>query len=177
MMNKKVRNMKQNNIFITGPPRSGKSTLVREILEEMDLKAEGLRTPDIRENGERKGFKLVDIKSGEEGILAHVNVEEGPRVSRYRVNMEDLNRLTEKSLTGISEDCDVIVIDEIGTMELYSDYFVEKMEELLYSEEPVLAVLHRNQVRKYGQKGELFDLEKEDYELAKKKIKGILRDI
>jgi len=168
--------MKQNNIFITGPPRSGKSTLVREILEEMDLKAEGLRTPDIREGGERKGFKLVDIKSGEEGVLAHVNVEEGPKVSRYRVNMKDLNRLTEKSLADVSEDCDLVVIDEIGTMELYSDYFVEKMEELLDSEKMILAVLHRNQVGKYGQKGELFDLEKEDYESAKKKIKGILKD-
>ncbi|MFW5946414.1 MAG: nucleoside-triphosphatase [Candidatus Natronoplasma sp.] len=166
----------KNNIFITGPPRSGKSTLVREILEEMDLEAEGLRTPDIREGGERKGFKLVDIDSCEEGILAHVNVEEGPRVSRYRVNMDDLKRFTEKSLADVSEDCDIVVIDEIGTMELYSDYFVEKMVELLDSEKSVLAVLHRNQVNKYGHKGELFDLEKEDYESTKKGIKDILKD-
>ncbi len=168
--------MKQNNIFITGPPRSGKSTLVREILEEMDLKAEGLRTPDIREGGKRKGFKLIDIDSGEEGILAHVDVKEGPKVSRYRVNMEDLKRLTENSLANISENCDIVVIDEIGTMELYSDYFVEKTEEILDSEKPVLAVLHRNQVEKYVHKGELFDLKKEDYESAKKKIKDILKD-
>ncbi|MEF8832497.1 MAG: nucleoside-triphosphatase, partial [Candidatus Thermoplasmatota archaeon] len=90
--------MRQNNIFITGPPRSGKSTLIGEILEEMNLKAEGLRTPDIRENGKRKGFKLVDIDSGEEGILAHVDVEEGPKVSRYKVDLGDLRTFTEKSL-------------------------------------------------------------------------------
>jgi len=168
--------MKQDNIFITGPPRSGKSTLVREILEEMNFKAEGLRTPEIREGGERKGFKLVDIDSSEEGILAHVDVEEGPRVSRYRVDMEDLDRLTERSLADISDDCDIVVIDEIGTMELYSDYFVEKMEELLDSKKPVLAVLHRNQVKKYENQGELFDLEKEDYASVKRKIKDILKD-
>ncbi len=162
------------NIFITGSPRSGKSTLVGELLKEMDLKAEGLRTPDIREGGKRKGFKLVDIKSGEEGVLAHVNVEEGPKVSRYRVNMKDLNRLTEKSLANISEDCDIVVIDEIGTMELYSDYFVEKMEQLLDRDKLVLAVLHRNQVGKYGEEGELFDLDKEEYETIKQKIKELL---
>jgi len=168
--------MRRNNIFITGPPRSGKSTLVGEIIKELGLEAEGLRTPDIREDGQRKGFKLVDIKSGEEGILAHVNVKKGPKVSRYRVDLDDLERFTEKSLANISEDCDIVVIDEIGTMELYSDYFVEMVEELLDSEKLVLAVLHRNQVGKYGHKGELFDLEKEDYESTKERIKEILRD-
>ncbi len=167
--------MKQNNIFITGPPRSGKSTLVGEILEEMDLKAQGLRTPDIREGGKRKGFKLVDIDSGEEGILAHVDVEKGPKVSRYRVDLEDLERLTERSLADVSKDCDIMVIDEIGTMELYSDYFVEKMEQLLDSEKPVLAVLHRNQVEKYSHLGQLFDLGENDYKMVKEKIKDILR--
>ncbi|MBS3782646.1 MAG: DUF2478 domain-containing protein [Candidatus Thermoplasmatota archaeon] len=166
-----------NNIFITGPPRSGKSTLIGEILEEINLNAEGLRTPDIREDGQRKGFKLVDINSGEEGILAHVNVKEGPKVSRYRVDMNDLKKFTEKSLDNISQECDIVVIDEIGTMELYSDYFVKKVEELLEANRPVMAVLHRNQVKKYGEKGELFDLGKEDYESAKKRIKEILREL
>lgn len=169
--------MNQNNIFITGPPRSGKSTLIEEILEEMDLKAEGLRTPDIRENGKRKGFKLVDIESGEEGILAHVDVEKGPSVSRYRVDMDDLREFTEKSLDNISKDSDIVIIDEIGTMELYSDYFVEKVDELLVADRTVIAVLHRNQVKKYGDKGELFDLGNVDYESAKEKIIEILKDL
>ncbi len=168
---------RQNNIFITGPPRSGKSTLIGEILEEINLNTEGLRTPDIREDGQRKGFKLVDIDSGEEGILAHVDVEEGPRVSRYRVDMEDLRRFTEESLADVSQDCDIVLIDEIGTMELYSDYFVEKVEELLEGDIPVVAVLHRNHVERYGNYGELFNLGEEDYETAKEKIKEILRDL
>ncbi|MFP4001874.1 MAG: nucleoside-triphosphatase [Thermoplasmata archaeon] len=167
----------KNNIFITGPPRSGKSTLVGEIAEEMDLKVEGLRTPDIREKGKRKGFKLVDIESGEEGILAHVDVEDGPKVSRYRVDMDDLRESTERSLDNISEDCEIVVIDEIGTMELFSDYFVEKVDELLQAEKPVIAVLHRNQVERYGDEGRLFDLGQIDYEFAKEKIKEILKDI
>ena len=165
------------NIFITGPPRSGKSTLIGEILEEMDLKAEGLRTPDIRENGKRKGFKLADINSEEEGILAHVNIDEGPKVSKYRVDMDDLRRFTKKSLANVSEDCDIIVIDEIGTMELYSDYFVEKVDELLRQDIPVLAVLHRNQLEKYGQRGSVFDLKREKYDKVKDKIKEILMDL
>lgn len=162
------------NIFVTGPPRSGKSTLVGEIIGELDMKAEGLRTPDIRKNGKRKGFKLVDIKSGEEGVLAHVDVEEGPKVSRYTVDRDDLERMTEKSLENVSDDCGVVVIDEIGTMELFSDRFEKVVEELLRNDISVLAVLHRNHVGDYGDAGEVFDLGKEDYEVVKKKIKKTL---
>ena len=74
--------MSQNNLFVTGPPRSGKSTLVSEVVKEMSIEAEGISTPDIRKNGKRVGFKLKDIKTGEEGVLAHVDQKEGPRVSR-----------------------------------------------------------------------------------------------
>ncbi len=162
------------NIFVTGPPRSGKSTLVREIIKELDLKVEGLRTPDIRENGKRKGFKLVDVKSGEEGILAHVDVEEGPKVSRYTVNLKDLEKMTKKSLENVSDDCDIVVIDEIGTMELFSDRFKRVVERLLKEDTPVVAVLHRNHVKHYGDMGEVFDLGEEDYRVVKKKIKKML---
>jgi len=164
----------ENNIFITGPPRSGKSTMIEEIIEETGLKAEGLRTPEIREKGKRKGFKILDTKEGTEGVLAHVDIEEGPNVSRYTVNLEDLEEFTEKSLKNISDDCEVVVVDEIGTMELFSDRFEEAVEELLKDERPVLAVLHRNYTDQYGGMGRLFDLGEEDYASVKRKIKSII---
>ncbi|MFP3871949.1 MAG: NTPase [Candidatus Natronoplasma sp.] len=165
---------KKNNVFITGPPRSGKSTLISEVIDELDLKAEGLRTPEVREGGKRKGFKLLDVKTGEEGILAHVDLEEGPEVSKYTVNKTDLERFTEKSLNSVSQDCDIVVIDEIGTMELFSTKFKDAVENLLKNEVPVLAVLHRNHTDEYGKSGEILDLGKEDYAGVKKKVKEIL---
>ncbi len=60
-----------NNIFITGASGSGKSTLVQMIIEEMDLKIEGIRTPEISENKRRVGFKLVNVANNEELIIAH----------------------------------------------------------------------------------------------------------
>lgn len=36
-----------NNIFITSASGSGKSTLISQLVEELDLKVEGIRTPDI----------------------------------------------------------------------------------------------------------------------------------
>lgn len=169
--------MMENNIFITGPSRTGKSTMVGELLDELGLEAEGLRTPDIREGGRRKGFKLVDIKSGEEGILSHVDQEEGPSVSKYRVNMDDLEYFTERSLESVSEGCDIVVIDEIGTMELYSERFENAVKENLESETPVLAVLHRNQVDRYKKYGRVFTVGRANYDSVKEEVKEELKRI
>jgi len=175
----------ERNIFITGPPRSGKSTLIGEVIDEMDLKgeAEGLRTPEIRKDGERVGFKLLDIKSGDEGILAHVDLEEGPKVSRYRVNLDDLERFTKRSLKNHSEECEVLIIDEIGTMELFSEIFEKTVKELLKDEREkrkdkttILAVLHRHHVDSYRDQGKVYDLGKNDYENVKEEIIEHIKD-
>lgn len=169
--------MEYNNIFITGPSGCGKSTIIREIVEEMDLRVKGISTPDIREGRRRVGFKLIDLKSGEEGILAHVNQSEGPRLSKYRVNMEDLERFTETSLRDISPGTGLIVIDEIGTMELFSDKFEEAVIKLLNSDIPVLGVLHRNYTERFGRYGKIYKLDKENHIEIKAAIIQDLRDI
>lgn len=169
-VSKKVYDNKYNNIFITGKPRTGKSTMINEIIQESGLEAAGLRAPEIRESGKRKGFKLVDVATGEEGILSHVDQEEGPRVSRYRVDMEDLERFTKFSLENIPEDCELLIIDEIGTMELFSDKFKDAVEELLEADKPVIAVLHRNYVDKYEKYGKVYRLTGGDYGGVKREI-------
>lgn len=165
------------NIFITGPSGCGKSTLIGDVVSELGLKAEGLRTPDIRKNGRRKGFELLDISDGDRGVLAHVDRESGPKVSKYRVDMDDLEKFTEKALENVSEDCEILVIDEIGTMELYSGRFEKAVEERLKGDIPVLAVLHRNYVDEYQKYGEVFELDRENYSAVKDKIISILERV
>ena len=165
-----------NNIFITGASGSGKSTLVQQIIEGMDLKIEGIRTPDIRRNKRRVGFKLVNVATGEEGILAHIEQDEGPRLSKYRVNMEDLEEFTEKCLRDISPETDLVVIDEIGTMELYSDKFEDAVIDILESNIPVLAVLHRNYVSNFNKYGTVYQLD-DDFIKVKVDIENRLAEM
>jgi len=165
-----------NNIFITGASGSGKSTLVQQIIEENDLKIEGIRTPDIRENNRRVGFKLIDVATGKEGILAHVDQDEGPKLSKYRVDMKDLEDFTDRCLKNFSPETDLVVIDEIGTMELFSDKFEYAVIELLESDIPVLAVLHRNYVSKFNKYGTVVHLDS-DFEQTKIDIENSLTKI
>ncbi len=114
------------NVLIRGKPRSGKSTLIQKIitlLEQQGRQVAGISTPEIRERG-RLGFEIVDLASGTRGILAHVNQKEGPRVSKYKVNLQDLMEIGVGSIRrAIDANADFIIIDEIGKMELVSKDF------------------------------------------------------
>ncbi len=133
------------NVLITGRPGVGKSTLVSQLMKRaknMGLKVGGLLTPEIRVSGKRLGFKLVDIATGEEGILARVDIR-GPMVSKYGVNLEDLNRVGAGAIKRAVNESDLIIIDEIGKMELFSEEFKQAVIEALDSEKPVVATVGR----------------------------------
>ncbi|KGK99755.1 NTPase [Methanococcoides methylutens] len=129
-------------IAITGKPGVGKSTVVSKIVEKLDLKACGIRAAEIRVEGQRQGFSIEDIDTGRKGILSHVECT-GPKMGKYHVNLEDLNDIGAKAIRD-AIGCDLVVIDEVGPMELKSDNFIRAVEKVLDSERPILAVLHRS---------------------------------
>lgn len=91
----------------------------------------GIYTPEIRERS-RLGFEIVDMMTGERGILAHINQKEGPKVASYRVKLEDLNRIGVLGIKrSIEKNVALIIIDEIGKMELVSEEFQETVWDAL----------------------------------------------
>jgi len=128
------------NILICGPPGVGKTTLIKKILEKLNLKAGGFYTEEIRERSNRVGFKIISLDN-QEGILAHINIKDSQRVGRYGVNIYDLENIGVKSLSQALRDDDLIIIDEIGKMEIFSDKFKEKVLACLNSEKFVVATI------------------------------------
>jgi len=157
------------NIFITGKPRVGKTSLVKEIIRELKLDAGGIIAPEIR-NKERVGFKIVDLSTGEEKILASIYQKEGPRIGKYRVNLKNLDYIAKKAIGRAIKEKETVVIDEIGKMEFYSEVFREMVTKALDSEKLVLAVLHRNYVKDFKSRGIIFELRKDNYEEIKRNI-------
>jgi len=138
----------KKNFFLTGPPGSGKTSILLEVVrsvKEKGLKISGIICPEVRESGRRVGFKIIDIATGKEGILAWKNPDfNGPTVGRYTVNLKDLDEVGVSAiLKGIGDDTDVIVIDEIGIMELKSWRFIDAVKKALDSKKVVLGVIHQ----------------------------------
>lgn len=128
------------NILICGPPGVGKTTLIKKILEKLNLKAGGFFTEEIKENNRRVGFKIISLDN-QKGILAHISIKGAKRVGRYGVNIDDLEGIGVKSLDRALRNEDLVIIDEIGKMEIFSDKFKEKVLDCLHSEKFVLATI------------------------------------
>ena len=126
--------------LLTGGPGVGKTTIIKQALDRTLIKAGGFFTEEIRESGARRGFRLVTL-DGESAILAHTGIKSPYRVSRYGVDIEGLERVGVAALREATRERDVVVIDEIGKMELFSPDFGEAVLESVNSGKRVLGTI------------------------------------
>ena len=89
------------------------------------------------------GFTLEDLLTHETGILAHVNLNQGPRVGKYRVNLSDVDRVGAAAIRRAIAEADVVIVDELGPMELHSAPFIAAVEMALRSSKHLLATIHK----------------------------------
>ncbi len=129
--------------LLTGRPGTGKTSLIKQAVSEFQGKAGGFYTEEIRSQGTRLGFKLVTL-DGQEAILAHVDIHSRYRVSKYGVDIDSLNRVGVSALNQATEQCDLVVIDEIGKMELFSASFREAVLQIIDSGKRVLGTIMLN---------------------------------
>jgi nucleoside-triphosphatase len=133
-------NVNQNvgeKILLTGEPGVGKTTVIKKLAEALRPHACGFYTEEILKFGSRLGFHIVTL-DGKIGLLAHVGREEGPRVGKFRV---DVPRFEELALPALEEKGDVILIDEIGKMELHSEFFKLALDRIFEGERSVIATV------------------------------------
>jgi nucleoside-triphosphatase len=157
-------------IFISGKPGCGKTTLIKEIIKNLKCSFSGFITEEIRKNG-RTGFKIIDVKTRNETVLASTDLKVGPKISKYRVNIKGIEEVAVPSL---EREAELYIIDEIGAMELCSKKFREKIGEILNSNKSILATLHRNYVNEYRNYGEVIWLTREKWNDILDRIKSKL---
>jgi nucleoside-triphosphatase len=128
------------NLLITGRPGVGKTTLLLKALELSGLKARGFYTEEIREGGQRRGFRVRTFGGGE-CVFSHTGFKGKPRVGRYGVDVEGFEATALPELEEALGGGGLIVIDEIGKMELLSDRFKDMVHEALESKNSFLGVV------------------------------------
>jgi nucleoside-triphosphatase len=132
-------------ILITGRPGIGKTTVFRktvDLLRNQGWVVGGMVSFEIRKSGRRIGFEISDLLSDESGILAHICLKEGPRVGRYRVNIEDLENIGVRAIQNALEEAEIICCDEIAPMELSSSLFRETISKAAKISKPFVGTIH-----------------------------------
>lgn len=144
--------------------------MIQRLLDEIsDKKVSGFVTPEIKINDVRQGFKIIDLVSKEEEILASLNIKHGPSVSRYKVNVEGIDSIMDKFLENY-ESSEYVIIDEIGMMEFYSKKFRETVRMVLSSDKKVVATLSKKFVKEYKDKGQIYTLTRENFDVVFDKV-------
>lgn len=125
------------NIIITGLPRSGKSTLLDKILKPYVNKI-GFITKEIRNEHGRVGFNIV-THQGVEIRLAHTQLKTSHNVGKFFVDISALQDAVAR--VSIFSNEDILYLDEIGQMQLFSDDFKKLVKKYLDSENIVVATI------------------------------------
>ncbi len=110
----------QKNIFLTGAPSSGKTTVIKKIIENLNHSANGFYTEEERVDGKRVGF-LMKTLDGRKGYLAHQDIKSDFYIRRYGVSIENIENIAVPSITPVENN--IIILDEIGKMECFSPAF------------------------------------------------------
>lgn len=113
------------NILITGPPASGKSTLLQSLIS--GKKVFGIFTQEIRKGGERWGFKVINIRGGKNEVFASVDTK--PHVfEKFGVEVDKFEKIAIPAIEeGIKNKDSLIVIDEIKFLSLFSEKYKKIM--------------------------------------------------
>ncbi len=133
-------------IGITGLPGSGKTYVLQkviEMLEDSGLSIGGMISDPIREGRYKTGCSVRDLVTGDSEIFASRDIESRIVVEKLGVDIESLEKIGVNAIKRASETCDIIVIDEVGKLEVESPGFVAAVKEALEVGKPMLITIHK----------------------------------
>ena len=132
-------------VLITGEPGVGKTTIVKKLVEKLGDRAIGFWTEEVRDpkSNRRTGFRIYTTE-GKKKIFSSKFFTSKRLVGSYGVNVDYFEELAIPILKKAIEEAKrdkrkVIVIDEIGKMELFSKKFRELVRGIMH--DPALNVV------------------------------------
>jgi nucleoside-triphosphatase len=163
------------NLFISGTPGVGKTQLLREVTLPKREHIGGFYTEHILSGRIRKGF-MIRTFDGQDRMLAAKGLKSPHKLGKYGVDLNALENVGVPALKLALMSKSVIVIDEIGSMEMMSERFRTILLECLTSTKPVLATIRTaaqpfsDQVKKFSDT-QTIQLTKANYAATKQQVR------
>lgn len=134
-------------IGITGLPGAGKTYALMQVIEMLQQSGEvtigGMIDEPIMEGRRRVGFLCRDMMTGRTETFAHLDYESRIMVGKIGVDVSKLDSVAVEAIRNACECCDIIVIDEVGKMEVESERFVQAVRDALDVDKPMILTLHK----------------------------------
>jgi nucleoside-triphosphatase len=110
----------RKNIFLTGAPSSGKTTVIKKVVAGLKITVNGFYTEEKRVANKRVGF-LMKTLDGKSGYLGHQDIQSDFHIRRYGVSIGNIESIAVPAIAPVESN--VIILDEIGKMECFSEVF------------------------------------------------------
>lgn len=133
-------------IGITGLPGSGRTDLLLSIvgmLEAENIKVGGVITLPIEEEGKVTGFKMQDYMTKDEAVIAGVRIQSRARQDEFGIDLDTLGVFSVNAIKRGVFNADLVIIDEIGKIQLRSEYFNKAVLNALKSNKPLIMTIYR----------------------------------
>lgn len=111
------------NILLTGERQVGKTTVCKQVAElarRMGYDPAGVLAPALLDKGGLPvAYHALLVSDGKQRLLARADDDlDGPRTGRYSFDVDVLSWVIGRLRRAISQGCDLLIIDEIGPLEL-----------------------------------------------------------
>ena len=126
--------LKNSVILLSGKPSVGKTTVIQKVISLLDDDAGGFYSREICISEKRVGFEIVTL----DGVVSRLATKTDKTVfldeisyEGYKVNLDAINQTAVPSMLKAMAENKIIVIDEIGPMEVVSEVFCETVLKIL----------------------------------------------
>lgn len=133
--------------ILTGKQGEGKTTLasnIVRILKGKNVLVGGILAPGYFDDGKRSGFDVLDIKSGIIRTLCNIkNMDSLIKAGPFGFSWDGILSGRKALDMGNLSDCRVVIIDEIGPLELSGNGWAECIDRISEEYEGILLIVVR----------------------------------
>lgn len=135
-------------LLVVGEPGSGKTSWCREYIDEQrkrGVTVGGILCPAIEHQGQRVGSNALDLLTGQAVPFArlsrHGAFKAGEKIGDYTISRDAILFACGAIERAVESSCDLVVIDEVGPLELSGKGLMSAVELALASAVNVLIVV------------------------------------
>ena len=131
------------HLFLYGPREAGKSTFLRWALLPRQAYLAGFVVQRVMEGNEPVGFRVAQANGSYPSLVTEYAADmDGVFIFRGRMDRSVLDEAIDAARTASQKDgCKLILLDEIGGIELESPRFMNALERILSGNKPCVGVL------------------------------------
>jgi nucleoside-triphosphatase THEP1 len=150
MQLKNEQNFTQKIFIITGKMDVGKTTFVKKVIENLkskNIKVGGIYTQKVKENNERIGYDLVAVQTNKSEIFLRIEGNENlDKIGIFSIFPKALALGTESLKPENNKENQVVIIDEIGKLELENRAWAKGLDELIQFNKSHLLLVVREDI-------------------------------